>query len=225
MAESQNLTLADNIYHYLWTQIGNLELEPGFRLSEVSLARQFNCSRIPVREAVSRLAVEGALDILPQRGSFVTQIDREQIERVRYLRDVLETRIVLDDFDKDILMPILPILKSIVARQEQLIAVNDFVQVFTLDTDFHLTFYSIDDKDFVFPHAGMTEINYYRARLLTLKSEAKENMVNQHKAIVEAIETRDRAKLEAALTKHFHNLNDVIAEHELKTRAGKPYFK
>lgn len=43
--------LTQNIYQYLWNEIAHLHLLPGEKLSEVKLAKEFDCSRVPVREA------------------------------------------------------------------------------------------------------------------------------------------------------------------------------
>ena len=85
------------IYLSLWNQICSLDLLPGEKLSEVRLAAEFECSRVPVREALHRLAADGAVDVFPKRGSFVSLIDRQQVEQTRYLREVLETHVCLDE--------------------------------------------------------------------------------------------------------------------------------
>ena len=81
------LTATDQIYLSLWNQICSLDLLPGEKLSEVRLAAEFECSRVPVREALHRLAADGAVDVFPKRGSFVSLIDRQQVEQTRYLRE------------------------------------------------------------------------------------------------------------------------------------------
>ena len=206
-----SVSMADTIYHYLWTQIAYLQLLPGVKLSEAGLAREFGCSRIPVREAVQRLVKEGALRVEPQRGSFVTHIDLEALERTRYIREVLETRIVLDDFDKGLLfsIPVISLLKSLVDRQEDLIKVNDYEEVFHLDTEFHRTFYTIDQKEFVLPYTGGNDINYLRARLLTLKSEPKDIMIRQHREIIYNIDQKNREGLRQALICHYANVTSI----------------
>jgi DNA-binding GntR family transcriptional regulator len=218
-------SISDSIYHYLYKKIAFLELEPGDRLSEAGLARQFGCSRIPVREAVQKLVNEGALEVFPQRGSFVTPISLTKLEHIRYIRETLERRVVLDDYDQGILQPVIPLLNSLVSRQKSLMAVNDYQQVFALDTDFHLLFYTIGHKEFVFEATGMLEINYMRARLLTLESEDKDNMIRQHSMIVTSIERNDRAALERSLNTHFKNVNAVIGTKEFRTRKGNDYFR
>lgn len=222
---TEDITLADNIYHNLRNEIAYLQLEPGCKLSEVKLSKQYDCSRIPVREAVKRLATEGCLEIYPKRGSFVSPIHLEQLERIRYIREVIETRIILDDFDKGLLEPIIPVLRSMISRQEQLLQVNDYRHIFELDNEFHFLFYSIDKKDYAFDYAGMNEINYFRARLLTLKAEAKTNMISQHTAIVDAISSHSRDALNTALVQHFRNVTNVMQCNTFRTRDGRSYFQ
>lgn len=223
--KSEDITLADNIYHNIRNEIAYLQLEPGYKLSEVKLAKQYNCSRIPVREAVQRLANEGCLEIFPKRGSFVSPIDLVKLERMRYIREVIETRIILDDFDKGLLKPIIPILSAMVSRQKQMLQVNDYNHIFELDNEFHFLFFSVDKKDFAFDYSGMNEINYFRARLLTLKAEAKTNMVSQHTAIIDAIDREDREDLNAVLVQHFRNVTNVMQCTTFQTKDGLPYFR
>lgn len=110
------LTATDQIYLSLWNQICSLDLLPGEKLSEVRLAAEFECSRVPVREALHRLAADGAVDVFPKRGSFVSLIDRQQVEQTRYLREVLETHVCLEAFDSGALTAIYPYLCSIVEQ-------------------------------------------------------------------------------------------------------------
>ena len=63
-----------------------LELQPGAALSEAELSARLGIGRTPVREALQRLAREHLVQILPQRGVLVSEIDVK-----RQLR-LLETR-------------------------------------------------------------------------------------------------------------------------------------
>lgn len=219
-----SVTLPSEIYHKLWHQISTLQFKPGERLSEAGIARQFGCSRVPVREAIRLLVSEGALEVLPQRGSFVTKIDTEQVERSRYLREVLETRVVLQGFDKGLLPPMIPYLRSLVGRQEQKLALNDFIRTLELDNEFHRIFYAIDNKDFVLEHTGEYEIHYYRARLLSMELEPKNVMIYQHRSIIDAIECGDREELERSLISHFTNVSNVLFNPELVTDEYRDYI-
>ena len=65
-------------------------LSAGDRLSPAALAREIGVSHIPVREAISQLHSEGLVELIPRRGAFVRQADREEVIELTELRSVLE---------------------------------------------------------------------------------------------------------------------------------------
>lgn len=66
---------AQTVYERLRRSILDLSLAPGSPLDEVSLAAEFDMSRTPVREAMVRLAAEGLVTTLPNRNTIVSPID------------------------------------------------------------------------------------------------------------------------------------------------------
>lgn len=64
-------------------------LTPGTRLIEARLTDQLNVSRHPVREALKRLSREGFVEVRPNRGAVVAEIDPENILEVYALRSAL----------------------------------------------------------------------------------------------------------------------------------------
>lgn len=69
------------------------ELAPGARLGEAELAQRLRVSRTPVREALSRLAAEGLVEIVPNRGARVTTWTVAELEGVFELRASLEPQL------------------------------------------------------------------------------------------------------------------------------------
>jgi DNA-binding GntR family transcriptional regulator len=69
------------------------DLAPGARLGEVELADRLGVSRTPVREALSRLAAEGLVEIVPNRGARVVTWTVAELEGVFDLRSVLEPQL------------------------------------------------------------------------------------------------------------------------------------
>lgn len=65
-------------YRLILDQITNLKLKPGIRIDEPSLVSTLGLSRTPIRQAMQRLATEGFLEILPNRGARVTPLDLEE---------------------------------------------------------------------------------------------------------------------------------------------------
>ena len=68
-------TGTQRVYDRVRDMILHLEIAPGANLDEASLEREFGVSRTPVREALIRLASEGLITLLPNRGARVTPID------------------------------------------------------------------------------------------------------------------------------------------------------
>lgn len=66
------------------------EFEPGERLVQEEWATKLGVSRMPIREALQQLEIEGLVKIEPRRGAIVTPISIEDIEEIYYLRAVLE---------------------------------------------------------------------------------------------------------------------------------------
>ncbi|MGD9604344.1 MAG: GntR family transcriptional regulator [Gammaproteobacteria bacterium] len=79
MLRAGNAPRAQDAYAYLLTELLEGTLGPGDWLSIVDIAATLDCSRVPVMEAIKRLAGEGFLTILPQVGCRVVVPDPAEI--------------------------------------------------------------------------------------------------------------------------------------------------
>jgi DNA-binding GntR family transcriptional regulator len=66
-----NQSLVENIYKNILSDIQGGALKPGSKISENSVCAELKVSRTPVREALIRLAAEGKVIKIPNRGFFV----------------------------------------------------------------------------------------------------------------------------------------------------------
>jgi DNA-binding GntR family transcriptional regulator len=64
--------------------------KPGERLNESKLSREFNVSRIPIREALALLQEQGLVMNHPRRGMFVNSLTEEDVQKINGLRIILE---------------------------------------------------------------------------------------------------------------------------------------
>jgi DNA-binding GntR family transcriptional regulator len=67
-------------------------LQAGQALRQEEIARQLGLSRLPVREALNRLATEGLVELKPRRGFYVVSLKPDEIEDIFEMRAVLEAR-------------------------------------------------------------------------------------------------------------------------------------
>lgn len=76
----------ERIYKTIRDRICLLEYQPGERLGEEELAREFKVSRTPIRRVLSRLEGEGLLESRHGVGTFVTDVDIDSLAQVYQLR-------------------------------------------------------------------------------------------------------------------------------------------
>ena len=76
------LSISDQIYESLLQRILEGGLPPGTRLVETKLAEQFRSSRLPIREALQRLAGERLVEIEPRRGTLVARLDPDRTSEI-----------------------------------------------------------------------------------------------------------------------------------------------
>jgi DNA-binding GntR family transcriptional regulator len=90
MIEDQISTLGQQVYRRLHDRVMGGTLLPGAKLTLRGLAEELGTSMQPVREAVSRLAAEGALELAPNRLIRVPRLDRAQTDELWSMRVLLE---------------------------------------------------------------------------------------------------------------------------------------
>nr|WP_254436037.1 GntR family transcriptional regulator [Ruegeria arenilitoris] len=84
-------SLTELVTENLRDRITKGEFELGEQLSEARIAKNLEVSRTPVREAINRLEMEGLLVVEPQRGSFVFNLEPEELAKLCDARVCLET--------------------------------------------------------------------------------------------------------------------------------------
>ena len=83
-------TEATQAYRHLRELIIRTELRPGAALVETELMRRLDVGRTPLRDALRQLDQEGLVEILPRRGTFVTQVTLRDLQQIFEVRSGLE---------------------------------------------------------------------------------------------------------------------------------------
>lgn len=82
--------VAGNLYSEIRERILSGQYAQGSVLRQEEIARQFKISRVPLREAFSKLEAEGFLMLRPRRGYAVISLEPDEIAEIFDLRTVVE---------------------------------------------------------------------------------------------------------------------------------------
>ncbi|MEX2382000.1 MAG: GntR family transcriptional regulator [Opitutales bacterium] len=88
---SESISQRHVAYEFIRSRISEGKLSPGERVSDFVLAKEIGVSRTPVREAITQLASEGLIEHIPQFGSFVKKLSRQELAELFDLREMLES--------------------------------------------------------------------------------------------------------------------------------------
>ncbi|WP_320971645.1 GntR family transcriptional regulator, partial [Enterocloster bolteae] len=91
MKESKKAIISNEVYEAIKGKILRMELKSGEPLVEEDLAREFDVSRTPIRDALKRLEHDGFVTIIPYRGSVVREITEGDIVEIYTIRQALES--------------------------------------------------------------------------------------------------------------------------------------
>src|ERR1700761_3516830 len=83
-------SLSERVYQALKQDIIRGVFQPGEELSEKDLAKRYRGSRTPVREAAVRLQQENLMQIVANRGYFITQITIQNVNEIYDFRAAVE---------------------------------------------------------------------------------------------------------------------------------------
>lgn len=92
--------ITEQIIERLVPAIATGSFPPGYRLVEDELASELGVSRVPVREAIRELSLQGILCSAPGRGWRIAPFDDRQIREVCSIRIALETMLFADAIPK-----------------------------------------------------------------------------------------------------------------------------
>lgn len=190
------------------------ELEAGAKLNEVDMAARLKVSRGPVREAFRALEEAGLVRLEKNRGVFVRMIEPREAAELYEMRgglDVMAGRklaaVIADDGIAE--------LRAMVSRMEDSArhrAINDY---FPLNIAFHdrLVEMAGNGKLLAIYRRLVDETYLLRRRSLTRGGGFAVSNV-EHRAIVDALATRDPDRVAAAVEAHIRNAQARLGSAE-----------
>jgi DNA-binding GntR family transcriptional regulator len=189
------------------------EFPAGARLGEVELAERLGVSRTPVREALGRLAAEGLVEIIPNRGARVTSWTVAELEGVFDLRTALEPRLTA--------LSVPHATEADVAALDELAQAmvdvgtpgpdQDLDAIVPLNREFHGRLVTLADQPAMASalagaiHAPIVLRNFH-----TYDEASLRRSLAHHVEIVAAVRAGDPAWAKAVMTAHIRNARAVM---------------
>lgn len=187
-------SVQEDVYATLRGRICALELAPGTVMSanEISgwMTRAMGkpVSRTPVREAFIRLAKEGLVDLMPQKGTAVSLIDLARAREERFLRETLE-RANLEQFLQLAQPQDFARLRQLVQQQAEANERGDNLTYVELDNAFHRVLFQVGQHPLC--HEITVTFNGHYDRLRVMTTWDKNNVrgsIRQHRELAACLE-------------------------------------
>jgi DNA-binding GntR family transcriptional regulator len=180
---------------------------PGVVYSAASLAAELGVSNSPVREAMLALVDDGLMEVVPNRGYRAVALSEADTAEITQLRMLLEVPAVGLAAEGD-LGGRLPVLWDLVETIERTAATGDVAGNLDADRQFHLTLVGACGN------GRLTELVARlrdQARLYNLRHLAESGALAasaaEHRPLLTAVESGDRALAERLMRDHLAHLS------------------
>ena len=213
------MTASAKVARALEEDILNGQLKPGVRLDEQVLAKRFNVSRTPVREAFRNLESAGLIEVRLNHGAVVKELT------IKELIEMFQVMAELEGLCARLSARRMNAAQKLEMNQAHTLCMtsaeaDDHDGFFAANTLFHEAIYQGSHNSFL---QGETcnlrnRVNPYR-RVITFQPRRMEDSVAEHKAVLEAIEQGDADAADRFMREHVNLLaesaSDVITALDL----------
>ena len=204
--DNTNLSsLSGKIFLTIKEKILDGDFKAGESLTEGKLSSEFGVSRTPIREALKQLELDGLVDLIPNRGAIVTGVSEKDMRDMYEMRKQLEilavTWAIENSTDEQ-----LEELKKILDLEEFYTVRDDKKNLMQLDSKFHKCIYDASGSK-TLTHTVSTLYSFLkRARNYSFEKPGRaEAIYLEHKAIYDAIESKDKCEAKKVMKLHIDN--------------------
>lgn len=193
--------LYEEVAEQLRQRIFRRELEPGGWIDELKIAEEFGISRTPLREALKVLAAEGLVTMKVRRGAYVTEMSEKDLRDVYHLLSLLESDaagVVAERAtpeQQQTLRDLHAELESAAGNREAFFSVNE---------RFHMALLDMADNrwrsQMVADLRKVMKLNRHNS---LFKQGRIEDSLSEHRAILDAMLSRDAEGTRRAMQAHF----------------------
>ncbi|EHO82993.1 GntR family transcriptional regulator [Fusobacterium ulcerans] len=203
-------TLSEKVYDRLKELIMDGELERGTKITETSIAKMFDVSPTPVREAFRRLASDGLIEVASWKGVIVKGIEQKDLLEIYECREALEGMVgklaVRNITEEDI-----EILEGILERCNDAETPEILIE---LNTEFHNELLRIARNERLSKLLNeLMVVILYDRDILGRYSVRRKEIVAEHLDILKYLKKKDEKKVSELMSKHIRNGYEFIKNH------------
>lgn len=202
-------SIEQKIIHHVLDAIADQKLHAGTKLGEQELVGVFSCSRAQIRRALAMLTGYGVIDLIPNKGAFVSTPSERESRHVFEARRAIEATICKNTV-QNAKSPEIARLRAHLVEENAVTAQTSRAEVLRLSRRFHMILAEIGQNDVLGQY--LEELTLRSSLILGCYGTQRSSLcaTGEHEKIVDAIEARD-ADLAAALLDHHlsHLENDV----------------
>lgn len=209
----------ERAYRALRDAIVLRQLKPGEYVDKNLVCERLGVSRFPVSEALGRLAAQGFVEVLPQRGTRVSRISLKDVRQNLLIRRALEAETVMELARRTDLS--MARIDENLAAQREALANADDARYYDLDVEFHV----ILQKELDFPRVTVAtdaaRAGLDRFRRMIGSMHRLTHTYHEHVAIAEAIRSGNCDAAADAMRLHLDAVDNYLTEF---TRADPDLF-
>jgi DNA-binding GntR family transcriptional regulator len=220
-------SLVDVVTERIEAAIIDGRLEPGSRISEQKLATSMGVSRGPLREAIRRLEGRKLVTRIPNVGVRVAELSTQDLLELLQIRESLEslacglaaTKMSDEEIDD---------LAALIASHQSQPRLQDGSGYYqdSGDHDFHFRIVKASGNQRLIQmlcEELYDLLRVYRYRSSTSAGRANEALA-EHKAIIDALRSRDPAKAQACMAQHLRKARSNVEQQLMSRTTSKDRF-
>ena len=206
-------SVADRVYAALRERILSGDIPHHARLHQEQLSGELGVSRTPLREALGRLAADGLVELLPQRGARVADISAADMETSYGARLVIEPAAAALAAKRRPPEAIAEMRRAIADHRADK---ADVQAVFAANRDFHLAVVAASGNPFLLRFAEQLWVRRLGLRVYEEQREPPEFIAadaDWHERIADAIEAGDARLAEREMRRHIDGAMQLLMRH------------
>jgi len=207
---------AESVYRALRRAIIEQALKPGMKLPEDSIGEQLGVSRTLVREAFGRLAVEGLVELKPNRGASVAYPTLEEARDVFEVRRGLE-RLVAENLAGRLTVAQAAELEAHV-EQEERAHEQDGPESIRLSGEFHIKLATMTGNALLLRYVQEASSRCSLILAIYGRPHSSECAVSEHRQLIDALRAGDAARAADLMD---HHLRAVVTRALLTPRVER----